>query len=303
MPYDPRSTEMKNYFKSISLSSLFISNRTVKALRASNITTLDELLNLDRSVISSIRGIGAKALGEIIDIRRLAFIEPRASYDLDQLLIYIRERMPGLNGRTDHEILHLNISDILLIYNSDLHYSYGLLAIAQKITQHLPYFGTPYPFLNLLASIDHITKDRSVSGLIDYLFQDFSEVERKVLLSNYDGKRRIFAKLGRSLKLSRERVRQIHQIATEKFDSPYQKQKQAGFIFFIKAALYEHYKNNVINELHQHCFRGNSKKRLREVTILVTDHSSEYGPFISLKKPMKSLPTVRPNNRTRITYF
>lgn len=263
-----------NYSYNIPLNSLHLSNRAVKALEAANINTLAELLSLDICAINSVRGIGDKALGEIIDLRRIALIESRVSYDLNQLLIYVREQITELKELTDQEILFLDIIDILPIYKKP-HYDLCLLEIARNVEQQLPYLGTPYSFFNILASIAHTEACRSISELIDYIFQDFSEIEKRVLLINYDGKRRTFAELGKKTGFSRERIRQIYQIAVKKFNSPYQRQRQSGFILMIIS----HQKDDFLIDLLHYHFRGRSKKRLAELLKLVSYHWLE--PFRS----------------------
>jgi len=261
---------MDNYYYNIPLNSLHLSNRAVKALKAANINTLAELLSLDICAINSVRGIGDKALGEIIDLRRIALIESRVSYDLNQLLIYVREQITELKELTDQEILFLDIIDILPIYKKP-HYDLCLLEIARNVEQQLPYLGTPYSFFNILASIAHTEACRSISELIDYIFQDFSEIEKRVLLINYDGKRRTFAELGKKTGFSRERIRQIYQIAVKKFNSPYQRQRQSGFILITFTVLSRQKDDFLIDLLHYH-FRGRGKKRLAELLKLVSYH-------------------------------
>lgn len=264
-----------HYLNNISLNSLNLSNRTLKALEAANINTLADLMNIDINAINLIKNIGDKALGEIIDLRRQALINSRASYDPNQLLIYIREKMPELRELTDQEILNLDVLDVFELYNKP-YYIFELPHIGEYVEQRLPYYGSQYPLFNILASIADIEACRSVSELAEYLFRDFSEMERKVLLTNFDGKQRAFAKLGEKNRLSRERIRQIYQIAVKKFQSPYQRHRQSGFILYISIISHVHKDDFLIDWLHYH-FRGRSKKLLTELTILTKYHWSKNG--------------------------
>lgn len=320
---------LRELYNGVPVNVFSLSSRALNSLERAGITNLAQVAELDMKTIKSYRGIGDKALNEILSLRRRALASPQhqidfypffeylksqlsqgndISYeeiikfdleilfdiylkegksiikrhvysslqdniDIHELLDYLKVQIPEWKDNSYEDLVKFDVKEILPVYFTN---TKKIISIAKIASYTLPAIGTPYPLLNILTSIARTEECITGRHLINYLFRDFSELERKVLFMNFDGQQRCFASFGRELDppIKRERARQIYWSAFKRWETPYQRQKQAGLYLKLLCAVYQFWgsdPNNLINSIIRvikNDYRG-SKKHLDNVIMLV----------------------------------
>lgn len=230
---------IRDFYTDIPLNVFGLSTRAIKTLEKAGTKTLEQLIDLDDDSIRRIKGIGNVVFGEIFTFKRRALTYPAELSDKPvektDLLNLVQDYIIDWKHLSFHEIQQLNVDHILPVYKENQDRLFRLSKIVKTFT---PPLGTNYPILNILISIATVKACKTVPQLLSYLFRDFSIIERKVLLKNYDGNQRCLAKVGHKHRLkSREGIRQIYLKALRKWCTPYQMQKQSGLYFKVAVML------------------------------------------------------------------
>lgn len=256
-----------NTCEDIPLNVLRLTTRAITALEKANVKTLAQLKNENIQTIQGFIGIGEKTLGEIIALRRLGLSGPNLSANIGEFLKIIRSLSKNWRALSNEDLLNLGAADILPVYLKEKN---SLLEACRIVYSEVPPLGSSYSTINIFTSIARINECGSMRNLLNFLFRDFSDMEKEVLLRNYDRQQRCFADLGIENGQSRERIRQVYKNALQKWESPYQTQRQSGLYMKIHFIVHKHRRTWTVNNISavlKKSFRGN-KKYLKELIVL-----------------------------------